>query len=51
MILSMLDNKEVCVSFEQNSFHSILCTGITFATFSMDGNTPDETDRSNMSAR
>ena len=28
-----------------------MCTGITLAIFSMDGNTPDEKDRLNMSAR
>ena len=27
-----------------------MCTGITLAIFSMDGNTPDEKDRLNMSA-
>ena len=26
-----------------------MCTGLTLATFSMDGNTPDEKDRLNMS--
>ena len=28
-----------------------MCTGITLAIFIMDGNTPDEKDRLNMSAR
>ena len=28
-----------------------MCSGITLAIFSMDGNTPDEKDRLNMSAR
>ena len=42
MILSMLD---------KTSFDSFLCTGITLAILSMDGNTPDEEDRLNMSAR
>ena len=50
MILSMLDNKEIG-PFEQNSFDSFLSTGITLAIFSMDGKTPEEKDRSNMSAR
>ena len=47
MILSMLDNKEIG-PFEQNSFDSFLCTGITLAIFSMDENTPDEKDRLNV---
>ena len=33
------------------NFHSFLCTGITLDIFSMDGNTPDEKGRLNMSAR
>ena len=51
MILSMLDNKEIGLTFEQNSFDSFWCTVITLAILSMDGNTPDEKDRLNMSAR
>ena len=50
MILSMLDNKEIG-PFEQNSFDSFLCTGITLAIFSTDGKTPEEKHRSNMSTR
>ena len=37
MILSMLDNKETGLWFEPNKFNLFLCTGITLATFSMDG--------------
>ena len=48
MILAVLDNKETGLQFEQNSFDSFLYTGITLATFSMDGNTPNEKNRLNM---
>ena len=47
----MLDDKEIYLLFEQNSFDSFLCTGIILAVFSVDENTPDENDRLNMSAR
>ena len=51
MILSVLDTKEMDLLFEQNSFESFLCTGITLSIFSRDWNTPNEKDRLNMSAR
>ena len=38
----LADNKEIGLQFEQNFFDYILCTGITLAIFSMDGNIPDE---------
>ena len=47
----MLDNKDIGLWFEQNCFDSFLWTGITLAIFRMDGNTPDEKDRLNMSDR
>ena len=46
----MLDNKEIGLYFEQNSFDSFLCTGITLAIFTINGNTSNEKDRLNMSA-
>ena len=51
IILSMTDNKESGLLFEHNSYDSFLCTGITLANFSMDGRTPNEKDRLNISAR
>ena len=42
MILSMLDNEDIGLQFEQNSFDSFLFTSVTLATFGMDENTPDE---------
>ena len=51
MILSMLDNEDIDLQFEQNSFDSFLFTSVTLATFSMDENTTDEKDRLNIYAR
>ena len=51
MTLSMLDNKEISLYLEQNSFDSFLCTGITLAIFNIDGNTTDKRDRLNTHTR
>ena len=42
MILSMLDNKEICYNLSKTVLILFVCTGIALAIFSMDGNTPDE---------
>ena len=51
MNLSMLDNKEISLYHDQNSFDSFLCAGITLAIFNIDGNTTDKRDRLNTPTR
>ena len=43
--------KRLVYNLSKTALILFLCTGITLAIFSMDGNTPDEKDRLNMSAR
>ena len=43
--------KRKTYNFSKTALIPFLCTGMTLATFSIDGNTADEKDRLNMSAR